>query len=86
MVFWSRKSTLSNSVIMICGPVKNFKVTLISVPLFLRRYPWCNGYHRWKWTRRLEFKSWTRMIAFHIALIPMGKGMNPIILSPAMGK
>ena len=26
-----------------------------------------------KWTRRLEFKSWTRLIAFHIALIPLGK-------------
>ena len=32
------------------------------------------------------FKSWTRLIAFHIALIPLGKGMNPIILPPAMGK
>ena len=29
--------------------------------------------------------SWTRLIAFHIALIPLGKGMNPIILPPAMG-
>ena len=42
-----------------------------------RRYPWCNDYRRWKWTQRHEFKSWTRLIAFHIAL---GKGMNPIIL------
>ena len=24
--------------------------------------PWCNGYHRRKWTQRLEFKSWTRLI------------------------
>ena len=24
--------------------------------------------------RRHEFKSWTRLIAFHIALIPLGKG------------
>ena len=55
-----------------------------------------------KWTRRHEFKSWTWLIAFHIALIPLGKvwiqlfslhstntlgkGMNPIILPPAMGK
>ena len=37
------------------------------------RCPWCNGYHRRKWTRRHEFKSWTRLIAFHIALIPLGK-------------
>ena len=26
------------------------------------------------------------LIAFHIALIPFGKGMNPIIIPPAMGK
>ena len=38
-----------------------------------RRCPWCNGYRRRKWTRRHEFKSWTRMIAFHVALIPLGK-------------
>ena len=36
--------------------------------------------------RRHEFKSWTRLIAFPIALIPLGKVMNPIILPPAMGK
>ena len=28
--------------------------------------------HR-KWTRRQEFKSWTRLIAFLIALIPLRK-------------
>ena len=37
------------------------------------RCPWCNGYRHRKWTRRHEFKSWTRLIAFHIALIPLGK-------------
>ena len=37
------------------------------------RCPWCNGYRRWKWTRWHEFKSRTRLIAFHIALIPLGK-------------
>ena len=35
--------------------------------------PWCNGYRRRKWTRRHEFKSWTKLIGFHIALIPLGK-------------
>ena len=30
-------------------------------------------------------KSWMRLIAFHIALIPL-ESMNPIILPPAMGK
>ena len=50
-------------------------------PRFIRRTPqtlikacpWCNGYRRRKWTRKHEFKSWTRLIAFHIALIPLGK-------------
>ncbi len=31
------------------------------------------GYRRRKWTRRHKFKSWTRLIAFHIALIPLEK-------------
>ena len=35
--------------------------------------PWCNGYRRRKWTWWYEFKSWTRLITFHIALIPLGK-------------
>ena len=39
----------------------------------LRRCPWCNCYRRRKWTRRHEFKSWTKLITFHIALIPLGK-------------
>ena len=46
--------------------------------------PWCNGYRRRKWTRRHEFKSWTRLIS-HSTNTP-GKGMNPIILPPAIGK
>ena len=37
------------------------------------RCPWCHGYRHRKWTRRHEFKSWTRLMAFHIALIPLGK-------------
>ena len=41
--------------------------------IYTRRCPWCNGYRRRNWTRRHEFKSWTRLIAFHIALIPLGK-------------
>ena len=48
--------------------------------------PWCNGYRHRKWTRRYEFKSWTRMIAFSHSTNTLGKGMNPIILPPAMGK
>ena len=36
-----------------------------------RRFPWCNGYRRRKRTRRYEFKSGRRLIAFHTALIPL---------------
>ena len=36
-------------------------------------YTRCNGYRNGKWTRRHKFKSWTRLIAFRIALIPLGK-------------
>ena len=55
--------------------------------LFLiRRCPWCNGYCPRKWVWRHEFKSWTRLIAFSHSTNTLGKGMNPIILPPAMGK
>ena len=43
------------------------------VLIYFWRYLWCNGYRCRKWTQRYEFKSWTRLIAFHIALIPLGK-------------
>ena len=33
-----------------------------------------------------EFKSWTRLIAFSHSTNSIGKGMNPIILLPAMDK
>ena len=46
--------------------------------------PWCNGYRRRNWTRRHEFKSWTDCISH--STNTLGKGMNPIILPPAMGK
>ena len=46
--------------------------------------PWCNGYRRRMWTRRHEFKSWTDCISH--STNTLGKGMNPIILPPAMGK
>ena len=52
---------------------KTLKKTLYNNSINIRRCPWCNGYHRRIWTRRHEFKSWTWLIAFHIALIPLGK-------------
>ena len=47
---------------------------------------WCNGYRRRKCTRWHEFKSWKRLIAFSHSTNTLGKGMNPNILPPAMGK
>ena len=40
----------------------------------------CNGYRCRKWTRRHKFKSWTRLIAFRIALIPLGKVWIQLLL------
>ena len=75
-----------NNCVCVCGSV--FKLLFSShfglIPVlrileklsnvkFVWRCRWCNGYRRRKWTRRHEFKSWTKLIAFHIALIPLGK-------------
>ena len=42
-------------------------------PWCKRRCPWCNGYRHRKWTRRHEFISWPRLVAFLVALIPLRK-------------
>ena len=39
----------------------------------LRKYLWCNCHCHRKWTQQHEFKSWMRLIVFHIELIPLGK-------------
>ena len=52
----------------------------------MRMCPWCNGYRRRNWTRRHEFKSWMRLIFISHCTNTLVKGMNPIILPPAMGK
>ena len=41
------------------------------VPCFIAYEPLCYSFR--KWTRRHEFKSWTRLMAFHKVLIPLGK-------------
>ena len=55
------------------GTAKSTILLLLLLSLSFWRCPWCNCYRRRKWTRRHEFKSWTKLIAFHIALIPLGK-------------
>ena len=52
------------------GTAKSF---FLFITIRSGRCSWCNGYRRRKFTRRHEFKSWTRLIAFHIALIPLAK-------------
>ena len=47
-------------------------------------YEMSYGYRCWKWNRRREFKHLTRLLAFHFALMLMGKAW--IHLSSAMGK
>ena len=49
------------------------QAAVVSILLCFWRCPWCNGYHRRKWTRWHEFKSRRRLILFHITLIPLGK-------------
>ena len=46
---------------------------LVYIYILATHYIWCSRYRRRKWTRRHEFKSWTWLTAFHIALIPLGK-------------
>ena len=40
-----------------------------TTPLIFWRYPWCKCYHCRRWTQWQKFKSWTRLITFHITLI-----------------
>ena len=62
------------------------KFTFSLLPLETWRCPWRNGYRHRKWTRLHEFKSLTRLIAFSHSTNTLGKGVNPIILPPDMGK
>ena len=43
-----------------------------------------NRYCRWKWTHQPDFKSWMKQLAFHIDLIPLGKGINLTLLTPSI--
>ena len=75
---------------LFCLPFKNnlenFDISIIKKFSWriLSRCPWCNGYRRRNWRWQDEFKSWTDCISH--STNTLGKGMNPIILSPAMGK
>ena len=50
-----------------------WQILLVNIYMISLEATWYNGYRRRKWTRWQEFKSWTRLIAFLIALILFGK-------------
>ena len=58
-------------------------LTSYTYPLWWRF--WRNGY-RMKWTRRPEVKNLNDAVCISHSANIYGKGMNPTILSPAMGK
>ena len=73
---YNEELALSNLQGLIChkNPTNHYTKSSILISCsYYWTYPWCHGYHRRKWTRRYEFKSWTILIAFYIALIPLGK-------------
>ena len=70
---WSLHGILYHVVYLIHGFTCSDSVNHNRLQVWSVKCPWCTGYRRRKWTRRPEFKSWTRLIAFHIALIPLGK-------------
>ena len=63
--------TLVKVKVKVDTSVKKLTWSIIMIPIW--RCPWCKVYRRRKWTPGYEFKSWTRLIAFHIELIPLGK-------------
>ena len=69
---------------LIMGSLQRYVISLIKFEIAIYIYiyicvcvcvclyaccPWC--YCHWKWTGKPEFKSWTRLLAFHIVLIPL---------------
>ena len=55
----------------------NFVLELLFLLLTAWRCPWCDGYRHWKWRRRPEIKSWTKLFAFHRAQIKYKSNYSP---------
>ena len=76
-----RSARILRRVLETCGDLLSLKLQWeITNKRWCKKLSWgnrnnsnSNCYCRRKWTRRHEFKSWTRLIVFHIALIPLGK-------------
>ena len=60
-------------LLLLWTPTYSHIYIYIYIYIYIWRCPWCIGYRHRKCTRRHEFKSWTRLIAFHIGLIPLRK-------------
>ena len=73
LVLYMRLSLFLKYLIPLLSQANKVQNKLNDIKMSCWRCPWCNGYRRRKWTRRREFKSWTRLIAFTTALIPLGK-------------
>ena len=73
LLHWQLRDKLKDMFIGVTSEIFYSNCSCYLVNKIAARCPWCNCYRRRKWTRRHEFKSWMRRIAFHIALIPLGK-------------
>ena len=82
LILWSARTTTSTTWLfslintgsdLLDGIGWSVWIAENSTFIMIWRCPWCNDYRRRKWTRRHEFKSWSRLITFHIALIPLRK-------------
>ena len=62
---------------------RQYTLTHTNTNTSIHTHLWYNGYCGRKWIHWPEYKFWTRIFAFHIAL---GKVWNLTILPPAMGK
>ena len=69
------------------GLGNQFPLCLLVFPIqlnYYQRYTQHNSYRHRKWNQQPEFKSWTKLCAFHFVLIPLKKVW--IHLFPTMGK
>ena len=72
-LFFITGSSILSGTVWSVSLSKSQRTLCVSFPRIGWMCPWCNGYRRRKWTRWHKFKSWTRLIAFNMALIPLGK-------------
>ena len=62
------------------------EINVHHLPVSWWRCLWCNGYCHRKWTRPTRVQILDEADCISHSTKTLGKGMNPIILPPAMGK